>query len=73
MEHEGPYAAEETLKEYANVNIALNNQQYIESAKRIFLMLNTTSLFTADVSYHRPNMLRFFPYFMVEKKARKSQ
>ena len=51
--HDGSYVAEETLKEYANVHIALNNQQYIEGAKRILLMLNTTSLFAADVSYHR--------------------
>ena len=47
MEHDRSYATEETLKEYANVDIALNNQQYIEGAKRILLMLNKTSLFAA--------------------------
>ena len=53
MEHDGSYTAEETLKENANGHIALNNKQYIEGAKRILLMLNTISLFAADVSYHR--------------------
>ena len=53
MELDGSYTAEETLKENANGHIALNNQQYIEGAKQILLMLNTTSLFAADVSYHR--------------------
>ena len=52
-EHDGSYAAEETVKEYAYVNKALNNQRYIEGAKRILSMLNTTSPFAADVSYHR--------------------
>ena len=52
MEHDRSYATEETLKEYANVDIALNNQQYIEGAKRILLILNMTSLFVTDVSYY---------------------
>ena len=52
-EHDGSYVAEETLKEYPNVHIISNNQQYIEGAKRLILMLNTSSLFATDVSYHR--------------------
>ena len=54
--HDGSYVAEEALKEYVNVHIALNNHQYIEGAKRILLMSNMTSLFAADVS-SSPNML----------------
>ena len=67
-EHDGSYATEETLKEYANVHKALNNQRYIEGAKRILSMLNTT----ADVSYHR-TCYDSFRTSMVEEKARKSQ
>ena len=37
-EHGESYAAEETLKEYANVQIALNNQQYIEGAKHVMIL-----------------------------------
>ena len=70
-EHDGSYAAEETLKEYANVHIALNNQQYIEGAKRSLLMLNTTSLFAADVSYYRTCYDSFRTSWW-KKKTRKS-
>ena len=70
-EHDGSYAAQETLREYANVHMALNNQQYIEGAKRILLLLNTTSLFTATVSYHRTCYESFRTSLW--KKVRKSQ
>ena len=56
-EHDRSSAAEETLKEYGNVQIALNNQQYIEVVKQILLMINTTSLFAADVPYHQHAMI----------------
>ena len=72
MEHDGSYTAEETLKENANGHIALNNKQYNEGAKRILLMLNTISLFAADVSYHRTCYDSCRTSWW-KKKARKSQ
>ena len=47
------YAAESTLKEYAEIHLKLHNEKYIDSAHRILLVLGISSLFAADVSYHK--------------------
>ena len=49
MEH----VAESTLKEYAEMHLKLDNEKYTDSAKRILLVLGTSSLFAADVSYRK--------------------
>ena len=50
---DGTYVAESTLKEYAEIHLKLDNEKYIDSANRILLVLGTSSLFAADVSYHK--------------------
>ena len=41
------------MKEYAEIHLKLNTEKYIDSANRILLILGTSSLFAADVSYHK--------------------
>ena len=50
---DGTYVANSTLKEYAEIRIKLDNEKYIDSANRILLVLGTSSLFAADISYHK--------------------
>ena len=50
---DGTYVAESTLKEYAKIHLKLHNEKYMDSANRIPLVLGTSSLFAADVSYHK--------------------
>jgi hypothetical protein len=45
--------AEATLAEYANLHVKDNNAKYIAGANRILIILATTSLFAADVGYHK--------------------
>ena len=47
------YVAESTFKEYAEIHLKLDNAKYIDSENRIHLVLGTSSLFAADVSYHK--------------------
>ena len=49
----GTYVAESTLKEYFEIHLKLDNEKYIDSANRILLVLGTSSLFSADASYHK--------------------
>ena len=46
---DGTYVAESTLKKYAEIYLKLDNEKYIDSAKRILLVLRTSSLFSANV------------------------
>ena len=50
---DGTYVAESTLKEYAKIHLKLDNKKYIDSANGILLVLGTSLLFPADVSYHK--------------------
>ena len=50
---DGTYVAESTLKEYAEIHLKLDNEKYIDSANRILLVHGTSSLFAADVLYHK--------------------
>ena len=50
---DGTYVAESTLKEYVEIHLKLDNERYIDSVNRILLVLGTSSLFVANVSYHK--------------------
>ena len=41
------------MKEYAEIHLKLDNEKYIDSANKILLVLGTSSLFAANVSYHK--------------------
>ena len=50
---DGNYKAEGTLKYYAEVHLKSKNERFIDSANRILLVLGTSSLCAADLSYHK--------------------
>ena len=50
---DGTYVAESTLKEHAEIHLKLDNGKYIDSANKVLLVLGTSSLFAADVPYHK--------------------
>ena len=50
---DGTYVAESTLKEYGEIHLKLDNEKYTDSANRILVVLGTSLLFAADVSYHK--------------------
>ena len=56
---EGSQEAEKTLKEFAKIHLHNNNETYKESANRIILTTSITTLFAADVSYHKQCYQRF--------------
>ena len=41
------------MKEFAEIHLKLDNEKYIHSANRILLVLGTSSLFAANVSYQK--------------------
>ena len=41
------------MKEYVEIHLKLDNERYIDSVNRILLVLGTSSLFVANVSYHK--------------------
>ena len=46
------YKADYTSKEYTEIHLKSKNERYIDSPNKILLVLATSSLFSADVSYH---------------------
>ena len=50
---DGTYKAEDTLKKYAEIHLKSKKERFISNANRILLVLGTSSLFAADVTYHK--------------------